>query len=46
MIMPVPDFILQLVGRFDDNRPAYRFGEYNEAQLRLEFLDPLFDTWG
>ncbi len=30
--MPVPDTILELVGRFDDNRAAYRSGAYNETQ--------------
>jgi predicted type IV restriction endonuclease len=44
--MPAPDLLLQLVQRFDDNLASYRSGDYNEAQLRLEFLDPLFEALG
>ncbi len=44
--MPVPETILQLVQRFDDNLASYRSGDYNEAQLRLEFLDPFFEALG
>jgi hypothetical protein len=44
--MPAPEIILQLVQRFHDNRSAYRSGEYYEAQLRLEFLDPFFEALG
>jgi hypothetical protein len=35
-----------LVERFDRNRDAYRSGQYNETQLRREFLDPLFKALG
>ncbi len=38
--MPIPDIIRDLVGRFDDNKGAYRSHAYNEAQLRQEFLNP------
>jgi hypothetical protein len=44
--MPAPEIILQLVQRFEDNRSTYRSGEYNETQLRLEFLDPFFEALG
>jgi len=40
--MPAPPLILELVERFDSHREAYRSGQYNETQLRREFLDPLF----
>jgi hypothetical protein len=44
--MSSPDIIQELVQRFDDNRAAYRAGEYNETQLRREFLDPFFEALG
>ena len=44
--MTVPDLIRQLVQRFDEHRTAYRSGEYNEAQARLEFIDPFFEALG
>lgn len=42
----VPPEVLALVERFADNREAYRRGAYNEAQLRREFIDPLFKALG
>ncbi len=44
--MPAPETIRLLVERFEENREAYRSGKYNEAQLRLEFLDPFFKAVG
>ena len=44
--MAAPDIIQQLVRRFKDNRAFYRSGNYNEARLRLEFLDPFFKALG
>lgn len=44
--MAAPKEILQLVERFDRNRTAYTSGEYNETQLRREFLDPFFTALG
>jgi len=44
--MPVPQEILGLVGRFENNREAYRSGQYNETQLRREFVDPFFKLLG
>jgi hypothetical protein len=43
---PVPDNILELVARFDLNREAYTGPAYKEAQLRQEFLNPLFKALG
>jgi hypothetical protein len=45
MAQPPPQ-VLDLVQRFDRNRDAYRSAHYNEAQLRFEFLDPLFLALG
>ncbi len=36
----------ELVERFDRNREAYLSGQYNETQLRREFLDPFFEILG
>ncbi len=44
--MPVPQEIFGLVGRFENNREAYRSGAYNETQLRREFVDPFFKILG
>jgi len=43
---PCPKEVLDLVERFDRNREAYQSGQYNEMQLRQEFLDPLFAALG
>ena len=44
--MITPSEIIELVERFDRNRDAYLSGQYNEAQLRLEFIDPFFKALG
>jgi len=44
--MPVPQEILKLVERFDSQSEAYQSGKYNEAQIRAEFIDPLFKALG
>ncbi|MCJ7518560.1 MAG: type I restriction enzyme HsdR N-terminal domain-containing protein, partial [Anaerolineaceae bacterium] len=44
--MPAPESIRQLVEHFKQNQPSYRSGKFNEAQLRLEFLNPLFEALG
>ena len=44
--MTAPAIIHDLVQRFRDSRELYRSGRYNEAQLRQEFLNPLFETLG
>jgi hypothetical protein len=43
---PVPAEILTLVERFDRNRAAYEAPQYNETQVRREFIDPLFKALG
>jgi len=45
MAQPPPQ-VLELIERFDRNREAYRSPQYNETQLRREFLDPLFKALG
>ena len=44
--MSVPEEVLELVDRFDRNREAYLSGQYNETQLRREFLDPFLEALG
>jgi predicted type IV restriction endonuclease len=44
--MPAPEVLRELVERFDAHKDAYRSAEYNEAQLREEFLNPLFEALG
>ena len=44
--IPCPPEVLTLVERFDRNRDAYKSGQYNETQLRQEFLDPFFEALG
>jgi len=44
--MAAPNEVARLIDTFDRNRDAYRCGEYNETQLRREFLDPFFIALG
>lgn len=44
--MSTPEEVLRLIERFDRNREAYQSGQYNETQLRREFLDPFFESLG
>jgi hypothetical protein len=44
--MPAPREVLDLASRFKENLAAYASGAYNEAQLRREFIDPLFRALG
>lgn len=39
----VPPVVTKLVERFERNFDSYRSQSYNEAQLRREFIDPLFE---
>src|SRR5208282_3723615 len=41
--MPAPQEILDLVNRFEQQLDAFKSGQYNETQLRHEFLDPFFN---
>src|SRR6266487_3494817 len=44
--MGVPAEIRDLTERFERNLDAYRSPQYNETQLRREFLDPSFKALG
>src|SRR6266516_3168361 len=44
--MPAPPVIADLVERFEQQGDAYKSGQYNEAQLRKEFIDPMFKALG
>jgi predicted type IV restriction endonuclease len=44
--MTAPAQVEQLVERFDRNLAAYRSGQYNEAQVRQEFINPFFEALG
>ena len=42
----VPKRICELVETFDQHIEAYRSSQYNEAQVRREFIDPFFEELG
>lgn len=44
--MSTPDVILQLVENFEFHRRTYLSQDYNEAQVRREFVDPFFEALG
>ncbi len=44
--MPAPDEIKKLVDRFTLHREEYLGGNYNETELRREFIDPMFKALG
>jgi predicted type IV restriction endonuclease len=44
--VPAPKEILDLVARFELHIDAYKSGQYNETQLRRDFLDPFFKALG
>ncbi|MEQ8316260.1 MAG: Eco57I restriction-modification methylase domain-containing protein [Phycisphaerales bacterium] len=44
--MPAPKEVKDLVARFAEHIDAYKRGNYNETQLRREFLDPFFGALG
>lgn len=44
--MSAPDIILDLVSRFRDSYDFYTSANYNEAQLRQEFINPFFEALG
>ncbi len=44
--MLAPAALLDLVARFRAQLPDYKRGQYNETQLRRDFLDPLFRLLG
>ena len=44
--MSVPGELHDLVERFDRDRASYRSGTYNEAQARVDFINPLLGLLG
>jgi hypothetical protein len=44
--MSLPKEVQRLIEIFDEHIEAYRSGQYNEAQLRNEFLNPFFKALG
>ncbi len=44
--MPAPSVIKELVERFKFNINDYKKGNYNETQVRREFIDPFFKALG
>jgi len=42
----IPSRIIDLIETFDRNIEAYRSPQYNETQLRIEFIDPFFEELG
>ena len=44
--MSAPDIIKRLVDNFERQRRTYMSQGYNEAQVRLEFINPFFKALG
>ena len=44
--MTAPDSITQLVEQFDADTTRYKSPQYNETQVRVEFINPFFDALG
>lgn len=44
--MPAPKAVSDLVKRFGEQLESYKNGKYNETQVRVEFIDPLFQSLG
>jgi hypothetical protein len=44
--LAAPNEITELVRKFDSNQNYYRSGEYNETELRTEFINPFFAALG
>ncbi len=44
--MSVPAKAKELVERFEQNLDAYKRNKYKETQVRVEFIDPLFESLG
>lgn len=44
--MAAPQIITELVERFRNNFDSYKSSNYNETQVRREFIDPFFEALG
>jgi predicted type IV restriction endonuclease len=45
-MLKAPKEIIELIDRFGQQLEAYQSDQYNETQLRREFLDPFFKALG
>jgi len=45
-VQQVPEVISRLVQSFEFHQAAYKRGQFNETQLRREFIDPFFKALG
>lgn len=41
-----PDTVLRLIERFNQQADRVRSPDYNETQLRIDFVDPMFAELG
>lgn len=44
--MTPPNQVLQLIERFERNLDHYKRPAYKETQVRVEFIDPFFESLG
>ncbi len=44
--IPCPESIIEKVGKFHEHIDTYRAGDYSEAQLRIDFLNPMLEALG
>ena len=44
--MTGPIKVIELVDRFENNLESYKKGQFNETQVRREFIDPFFEELG
>jgi type I restriction-modification system DNA methylase subunit len=44
--MSCPDSIRQLIEKFSEQAQQYRSADYNETQLRIDFINPMFKALG
>jgi len=44
--MTPPNQVLQLIERFERNLDEYKRADYKGARVRVEFIDPFFESLG
>jgi len=45
-VVPCPDLILQKVRQFHEQIETYSTSDYSEAQLRVDFINPMLESLG
>ena len=45
-MVDIPKDVSELIARFEQNIDSYQSQAYNETQVRLEFINPFFETLG